>query len=86
MPNKGYLYERTTGEIVILMLAFVVVVTILMATVTVAVIEIVYPDQNTDETVRMINDTTNVILGAVIGYVAGRKEGLFDEPRPRVQP
>lgn len=80
MPNKGYLRERTTGEIVILMLAFVVVVTILMATLTVTLIELIYPDQDTDSTVRMINDTTNVILGAVIGYVAGRKEGLFEEP------
>jgi P pilus assembly chaperone PapD len=82
MPNKGFLRDRTTGEIVILMLATVIVVTTLLATVTVAAIELTYPDQNTDDAVRMINETTNVILGAVIGYVAGRKEGLFDERPP----
>lgn len=68
----GWLHERPTIDVVVLVLVGVVALIMLSATATVAVLAIVSPELDTDEVVALLDTHTGTILGALLGLVAGQ--------------
>jgi hypothetical protein len=68
------LATRSTVDIMILVLVFVVSVSILATGATVAVIEIAHPESDTTTVVESLTSTITGIIGALLGLIAGRSE------------
>jgi len=75
------LMERSTAEIVILLISSVVVVILILATVGVLLVELIHPDRDTDAVLSMLFDIVKVLVGAIIGYAAGRAQGDIQASR-----
>jgi predicted Co/Zn/Cd cation transporter (cation efflux family) len=63
---------RPTGEIAVLLLTLVVVFILVIFSLAVTVSILVNPERDTNTAVGQIFDILTVILGAVVGYIAGR--------------
>jgi hypothetical protein len=68
------LFDRTTGDLLILLLAGLVVATVLISTVGVVVVEIAHPEADTHTAGAVIANIVNTLVGLVAGYLAGRTE------------
>lgn len=73
--GTGWLHERPTLDVVVLLLVAVVAFVIAGAVTTVAILEIMNPNIDTDEITRMVDAQTGTILGALLGLVAGQATG-----------
>ena len=63
---------RPTGEVAVLLLTCLVVFILVIFSLAVTISIFVNPDRPTDTAVGQIFDILTVILGAVVGYIAGR--------------
>ena len=77
--------RRPATELVVLILATGVVLMLLIATATVAVIEIRDPSVDTSGTVESVEGILGVIVGLVAGFVTGRA-GLASRDTAPVRP
>src|SRR5262245_48278141 len=66
------LRHRPTNELVILVFTAVVGVILLVGTFGVLAVELIHPSRDTDLILGMIFDVSKVLIGAIIGYAAGR--------------
>lgn len=66
------LKERPTSELVVLVLATTVAVLLVASVVFVGVLEITHPDADTSGAISSITNTITLLVGAVVGYLAGR--------------
>ena len=64
---------RPVGEVLILLIAGTICLTVLLAGAGVAIVELLQPDRDTSRAVAMIADTLNTLIGLLAGYVAGRQ-------------
>lgn len=64
--------DRTAGEVVMLILTLVVAFILVFGALGIALVELFYPEQDTDAVIAMMFDITKVIVGAVIGFAAGK--------------
>lgn len=78
------LESRTTGEIVMLILTVVAAFILVVGAIGIMMVELLYPEQDTDPVIAMMFDITKVIVGAVIGFAAGK--AYVDEKHARVLP
>lgn len=63
---------RSTSDLVILWFAIVVGVVIMLGGLAVVALQITRPDVDTSTMLEAITENLTLILGAVIGYLAGR--------------
>lgn len=75
LQGTGWLRDRPTLDVVVIMLTVVVGIVVVGATATVAVIEIVSPTVDTDEVVSLLDAHVGTILGALIGLLVGQAAG-----------
>ena len=67
------LRDRSTADLAILVLVALIAVIMIIATVTVAIIEIkTGGDADSKTIVSLITNVVKVLIGAIVGYVAGR--------------
>jgi hypothetical protein len=64
--------DRPTGELVVLLFTVVVSAILLLSAVGVFALALFIPATDTDTSVRTVGAIVNTIIGALIGYVAGR--------------
>lgn len=64
--------DRTTAELVILILAATVGLLLLAVVIFVGTIEVTRPDAQLEAAVSSIITTITLLTGAVVGYLAGR--------------
>jgi hypothetical protein len=74
------LRDRSTGDLLILMLAALIVVSVLISTIGIVIIEIARPDQDTGHAGAVIANIINTLVGLVAGYLAGRTESSRNKP------
>ena len=77
------LSDRSTGDLLILLLACLVVAVVLISTIGLFVVELVNPEQDTSSAGAVIANIVNTLVGLVAGYLAGRTERVRnkrDEP------
>lgn len=73
------LTDRTTSDLVILILAASIGALAVLSGVGIILIELVRPEIDTSESVAAIRDVMTGVAGAVVGYLAG-KRSAFDGP------
>jgi uncharacterized oligopeptide transporter (OPT) family protein len=66
------LRDRTSPEIVVLILAATLGVLLVASVVFVGVIELTQPETDTAVAISSITNTITLLCGAVVGYLAGR--------------
>lgn len=64
--------NRSTQDLLVLLVAGTICFAVLAAGATVAVIEIINPKVDTDYIVSAIRDTINTLIGLLAGFLAGR--------------
>jgi|SRR5262245_6589130 len=70
----GFFEHRTTGDILVLMVAGTVCASVLLGGATVAVVLIVNPDADTSTATGIIADVINTLIGLLAGFMAGRTD------------
>lgn len=65
---------RSTVELMVLALTVTVCLAILLSGVAIVVIEIVSPETDTNEIIGSMSDVLSMILGALLGLLAGRSD------------
>ena len=80
MVTVRRLANRPTADLVVLLLAGLVAVIVVTAVAGVLVIALVRPRADVGGVVHSLSDVTNTLIGAVVGYIAGR--GLAAKPPP----
>jgi len=74
---------RSAVELMVLMLTGTICLALLFTGAAVAVIEIVHPESDTTAVISSMTDILSMILGALLGLLAGRSErsaGLHHKP------
>lgn len=84
LRGTGWLHERPTLDVVVLLLAALVSFVIASTTVVLGVLEIQDVTTDTDDALLLIDNHLGTILGALLGLVAGqatgRREAVADWP------
>lgn len=73
MNTTGPVRARPTNEVVMIILSLTVGLILLITIVMIGVIEIVHPELNTDEAIGAVSGTISVLVGAIVGYLAGKR-------------
>jgi hypothetical protein len=66
--------NRSTGELLVVMIAATICTLVLFTAVVVAVLEIINPGVDTSATVAILSDIVNTLIGLMAGFLAGRTE------------
>lgn len=77
--------DRTTLELMVLALTVTICLSLLMTGASIVVIELVHPEADTSSAIAGLSSSLSMILGALLGLLAGRGErvaALADRPPP----
>lgn len=77
MAGKG-LTNRSTTDLLILMIAATICFSVLAAGATIGIIEIRNPDKDTTKAVGAVSDVINTLIGLLAGFLAGRTQGQME--------
>jgi len=70
MPRR--LRDRSTGDLLVLMVTATVCVAILASGVTIVVVEITRPETDTADGLKTITGIINTLIGLLAGFLAGK--------------
>jgi len=73
------LRDRPTADLVVLGLAVVVAFSVVVSTIGAVVLVIADPSADLSKIGARLADVTNTLIGAIVGYLAGR--GVPDKPK-----
>ena len=74
------LRDRPSSELVMIILATTVAVLLVVSVIMVGVLEITHPESDTKGAVSSITNTITLLVGAVVGYLAGRSAKEKETP------
>jgi hypothetical protein len=77
--SRPRLADRSTTDLLILMIAGTICFAVLSAGAAVAVVEIRDPDADTSTAANAISDILNTLIGLLAGFLAGRTQSLRRE-------
>lgn len=69
------LTHRSTVDLVVLAVAFIISFVIVVTLLGVILIELVHPETDTESMVRMESEILGVLVGALVGFISGRNVG-----------
>jgi uncharacterized membrane protein YbhN (UPF0104 family) len=72
-PPEFQPVRRSTGEVVLVIVTVTLGAMLLAAVILVGVLKIKHPELNTDTLVGSLTGTVTVLVGAVVGFLAGRR-------------
>ena len=72
--RSGWLGDRSTADLLVLIIAATICVAVLVALVGVLAIEYHSPSNDISKAVGNLNDIINTLIGLMAGYLAGRTE------------
>lgn len=67
--------NRSTADLVIMLVAVVICAILLLTLVGIIAIELVHPEFDSDPLVRVESEILGVLVGALVGFVGGRGVG-----------
>jgi hypothetical protein len=68
------LQERSTADLLVLIIASTICGVVGLAMVAIFVLELVHPEQNTSDFAAGIADVTTTLIGLLAGFLAGRTD------------
>jgi hypothetical protein len=77
--------DRSTTDVLILLIATTICLSVLAAGATVAVVEVVHPESDTSQAVGAISDVINTLIGLLAGFLAGRTQTHMTFERGRIE-
>lgn len=66
--------RRTTGDILVLLVAGTVCLSVLLSLGTITVVKIINPDADTSQAAGIIADIINTLIGLLAGFMAGKTD------------
>lgn len=69
------LFERSTGDILVLLVAFTVCASVAGAGIALILVFFLNPDANLAAAWGLVTDSINTLIGLLAGFIAGRTEG-----------
>lgn len=84
MPNRKTPFlprppvSRNATEFVVSVFVIVVATVLMLAVIFLAIAELVAPEEDRSSTLNAITDIMNTIIGALIGFVAGKGQGRVE--------
>lgn len=70
--------DRSTIELMVLALTVTICLALLLTGLAITVSELLHPEVDTSEAVSTLSDILSMILGALLGLLAGRSERVTD--------
>lgn len=67
--------ERSTGEIIVLVIAVSVCFVVVFGVIAIAIVEVIDSETDTIGAAAVISDVVNTLIGVMAGFLAGRTEG-----------
>ena len=64
--------DRSTGDLLVLMIAGTVCFAVISGGATIAVIEIIDPSSDTSSAIKAVTGIVNTLIGLLAGFLAGR--------------
>jgi cytochrome c biogenesis protein CcdA len=74
--RKTSIFERSTGELMVLMIAGTVCVTTLFGVVALVIIAFIHPQYDAASAARAVSGMLNALIGLLAGFLAGRTDVL----------
>lgn len=81
----GWLHSRSTGDLLVMLIAATVCFCVLAAGGAVTVLAFVHPEVNTTAVVGTISDVINTLIGLLAGFLAGRTDAHMTIERGRIE-
>lgn len=72
--RRFWLADRTTGDLLILLVAGTVCFAVLAAGTALFVVTLIHPDRDTSGGFHAISDVVNTLIGLLAGFLAGRTD------------
>jgi hypothetical protein len=69
------LIDRPAVDVVLILVAIVVGTMLLLSSVAIILIELIHPETDTSELIRMESEILGVLVGALVGVIGGRGIG-----------
>jgi len=73
-PRRARLRDRSTGDLMVLLIAGTICFMVVGTAAAVVVVEIVNPKIDTSTATRQISDVINTLIGLLAGFLAGRTD------------
>jgi hypothetical protein len=73
------LRDRSTGDLLVLLIACTICFAVLASGATVAITRITNPDTDVAGATNIISDTINTLIGLLAGFLAGRTDATLRE-------
>lgn len=77
--DRPRLRDRSTGDLLVLMIASTVCSIVVMGGLTVVLVEIFHPGTDTTAALRTITGIVNTLIGLLAGFLAGRTGSVLAE-------
>jgi len=68
------LRDRSTGEILVILIAGTVCFSVMAGGATIGIIEIMHPEADTSSALGTLSDVINTLIGLMAGFLAGRTD------------
>ena len=75
--------DRSTGDILVLLVAGTVCFTVVTSGATIVIIEIFHPSTDTEAGLRTITGIINTLIGLLAGFLAGKTGSALSEEEER---
>jgi hypothetical protein len=72
--QRSQFWERSTTELLVLMVAFTICSAVVAGGTSIIVSELIHPENDTSRAVVFVNDVINTLIGLLAGFLAGRSE------------
>lgn len=73
-PSRLQITRRSTGDLLVLMIAGTICITVLAAGASLTIVAIVQPERDITDTVGALANVINVLVGLLAGFLAGRRQ------------
>ena len=82
--RRFWLADRTTGDLLLLLIASTVCASVLAAGAAISIIAILHPEVDLTSAVGMVSSVINTLIGLLAGFLAGRTDAHLTIARGRV--
>ena len=74
MARRPWFADRTTGDLLVILIAVTVCTAVLSFTVLIGILTLTQPDRDTSAAGAAVTDVVNTLIGLLAGFLAGRTD------------